>query len=53
MNNDAFYRFEGAELEYRRSRTRREFAGHRGQSSRTSWLRRLAAADPDLARKQD
>ena len=51
MNNDAF--FFGPELDYRRDRNRREIAEARSGRSRTSWLRRIAAADRNLRNSQD
>jgi len=51
MNNDSF--FHSSELEYRRDRNRREIADARAGRSRTSWLRRVAAADRTLRRSQD
>jgi len=34
-----------SELEYRKDRTRRSIAAQRGGRSRSSWLRRIDAAD--------
>ncbi len=36
------------EAEYRRSQARKDIAAHRGSGSRSSWLRRMAAADRSL-----
>lgn len=45
-NND---RLIQAELDYRRTRARRAIAASRAGRSRTSWLRRLAAADKSVS----
>lgn len=37
-----------AEMEYRKERTRKGFAAQRGGRSRSSWLRRLAAAEKSV-----
>lgn len=37
-----------SEMEYRRDRTRKEFVARRGGRSRSSWLRRLAAAEKSV-----
>ncbi|MFC5727309.1 MULTISPECIES: hypothetical protein [Nocardioides] len=43
--------FINAEVEYRRQRAARTVVATRGGRSRASWLRRLAAADPNLERR--
>lgn len=43
MNSDAF--FAQPEIDYRRDRVRKSVAASRGNRSRSSWLRRIAAAD--------
>ena len=37
-----------SELEYRHARTRKGVAAQRGSRSRSSWLRRMAAADKSI-----
>lgn len=48
MSNNYFI---DAETEYRRDRAARGVAASRAGRSRTSWLRRLAAADPAVERR--
>ena len=48
MSNDLFI---NAEIEYRRQRATRAVVAARSGRSRASWLRRLAAADPNLERR--
>ena len=49
MSNDYF--FTSAENSYRRQRAALGLAASRGGRSRTSWLRRIAAADPSIERR--
>ena len=37
-----------SEMEYRKERTRKEIAAQRGSRSRSSWLRRMAAAEKSI-----
>lgn len=37
-----------SEMEYRKERTRKNIASHRGGRSRSSWLRRMAAAERNV-----
>ncbi len=46
MNNDYFVK---PELAYRKQQVRRAVASSRSGRSRSSWLRRLAAADKSVA----
>jgi hypothetical protein len=48
MSSDYFI---NAENNYRRQRVTRELAASRAGRSRSSWLRRIAAADPSIERR--
>jgi hypothetical protein len=48
ITNESNY-FARSEIEYRAARTRRGIAAHRGGRSRSSWIRRVAAADKSVS----
>lgn len=48
MSNDFFI---SAENDYRRQRAAKGVAASRAGRTRSSWLRRVAAADPTVARR--
>ena len=40
--------FSLSELEYRKDRTRKGIAAHRGNRTRSSWIRRVAASEKSV-----